>query len=95
MTRFPTHLAWPSSKFKPKGNVKLLEDDVVSNRLTWSKEFELGEEINSHGLGRDQEDNVCHLEGDSMHSMTTNNEIFYDKYDKFKLDWRPIKNMTW
>ena len=32
------------------------------------------------------EDKVCHLEGDSMHSMTTNDERFYDKYDKFRPD---------
>ena len=29
----------------------------------------------------------CHLEGDPMHSMTTNDEIFYDKYDKFRPDF--------
>ena len=40
------------------------------------------------------EDNVCHLEGDSMHSMTTNDEIFYDKYYKFRPDCRYMKNMT-
>ena len=27
---------------------------------------------------------VCHLEGDSMHSMTTNDGRIYGKYDKFK-----------
>ena len=32
------------------------------------------------------EDKVCHLEADSMHSMTTNDGRFYDKYEKFKLD---------
>ena len=28
----------------------------------------------------------CHLEGDSMHSMETNDVRFYDKYDKFRPD---------
>ena len=32
--------------------------------------------------------------GDSMHSMTTNDERLYGKYDKFKPDFRPMKNMT-
>ena len=32
------------------------------------------------------EDKVCHLEGDSMHSITTNDGRFYDKYDKLKID---------
>ena len=59
-----------------------------------SQVFELVEEINSNGRGRDLEDNVCHFEGDSMHSMTTNDRIFYDKYDKFRLDCRPMTNMT-
>ena len=40
------------------------------------------------------EDNVCHLEGDSMHSMPTNDERFYEKYDKFRPDCRHMKNMT-
>ena len=31
------------------------------------------------------EDNVCHLEGDFMHSMTTNAERFYDKYENSDL----------
>ena len=39
-------------------------------------------------------DNACHLEGDSMHSMTTNDERFHDKYDKFRPDYRNMKNMT-
>ena len=30
--------------------------------------------------------NVCHLEGDSMHSKTTNLERFYEEYDKFRPD---------
>ena len=34
---------------------------------------------------------MCHLEGDSMHSMTTNDERFYDKYEKFRPDCRHIK----
>ena len=37
---------------------------------------------------------MCHLEGDSMHSMTTNDGIFYEKYDKFRPGCIPIKNMT-
>ena len=41
------------------------------------------------------EDNVCHLEGDSMQSMTTNDERFYDKYEKFRTYFIPMKNMTW
>ena len=32
------------------------------------------------------EDNVCHLKGDSMHTMTTNDGRFYDNYDKFRPD---------
>ena len=32
------------------------------------------------------EDIVFLLEGDSMHSMTTNDEILYDKYEKFRPD---------
>ena len=31
---------------------------------------------------------------DSMHSMKTNDEIFYDKYDKFRPDCIHMKNMT-
>ena len=34
----------------------------------------------------EEEDKVCHLEGDSMHSMTTKDGRFYDKYDKFRPD---------
>ena len=34
---------------------------------------------------RRQEDKVCHLEGDSMQSMTTNDGRFQEKYDKFRL----------
>ena len=41
------------------------------------------------------QDNVFHLEGDSMHSMTTNDERFYDKYDKLKSNCRHMTNMTW
>ena len=41
------------------------------------------------------EDNVCHLEEDSMHSMATNDERFDDKYDKFRPDWKNKKHMTW
>ena len=37
------------------------------------------------------ENNVCHLEGDSMHSMTTNDERFYEKYDNFRPDFIPMK----
>ena len=33
------------------------------------------------------EDKVCHLEGDSMHSMTKNDGRFYDKYEKFRPDF--------
>ena len=33
---------------------------------------------------------MCHLEGDSMHYMTTNDGILYDKYEKFRLEWRPM-----
>ena len=33
------------------------------------------------------EDKVCHLEGDSMHPMTTNDGRFYEKYDKFRPDF--------
>ena len=40
------------------------------------------------------EDKVCHLEGDSMHSMTTNEERFYEKYEKFRLDYINMKNIT-
>ena len=29
-----------------------------------------------------------------MHCMTTNDEIFYDKYDKFRLGCRNMTNMT-
>ena len=36
------------------------------------------------------EDKVCHLEKDSMHSMTTNDERFYEK---FRDDCKPMKNM--
>ena len=36
----------------------------------------------------------CGLEGDSRHSMTTNDGRFYDKYDKFRPDFRPMKNLT-
>ena len=28
---------------------------------------------------------MCHLEGDSTHSMTTNDERLHEKYDKFRL----------
>ena len=35
------------------------------------------------------------LEGDSMHSMTTNDERLYDKYDKFRPDYKHITNLTW
>ena len=41
------------------------------------------------------EDKVCHLEGDSMHSMTTNDGRLYDKYEKFRPDCRNMKTMTW
>ena len=41
------------------------------------------------------EDKACHLEGDSMHPMTTNNGRFYDKYEKLRLDWWNMTNMTW
>ena len=34
------------------------------------------------------------LEGDSMHSMTTNDGRFYDKYDKFRPNFSHMKNMT-
>ena len=34
------------------------------------------------------------LEGDSMHSMTTNDERFFDKYEKFRPDCIYMKNMT-
>ena len=71
-------------------NVTFLEDYLVSHILSRAKEFELGEESNSHGRGRDQEDNVFHLERDSMHFMTTNDE----KYDKFRPNCRTMKNMT-
>ena len=40
------------------------------------------------------EDKVCHLEGDSMHSMTTNDGRLYDKYDKFRPDCWHMKNMS-
>ena len=73
----------------------LLEGDMVSHGIAWANEVELGEDINSHGIQWDYEDNVFHLEGDSMHSMTTNDGIFYAKYDKFIPDWKPMKNMTW
>ena len=39
-------------------------------------------------------DNVCHLEGDSMQSIRTNDERFYDKYDKFRPDLKHLTNMT-
>ena len=51
--------------------------------------------LGRHGIGRDEEDIVFHLEGESMHSMTTNDERFYDKYDKFIHDFLHMKNMTW
>ena len=35
---------------------------------------------------------MCHLEGDSMHSMTTNDERFCDKYDKLISDYRHEKH---
>ena len=38
-------------------------------------------------------DNVCHLEGDSMHSMTKNGERLYDKYEKFIIFCIHMKNM--
>ena len=38
---------------------------------------------------------MYHLEGDSMHSMITNDERFYDKYEKLRHDCRPMKNITW
>ena len=38
---------------------------------------------------------MCHLESDSMHFVTTIDEIFYDKYEKFRPDLRPMTNMTW
>ena len=38
------------------------------------------------------EDKAYHLEGDSMHSMTTNDWIFYEKYEKFRPDcWNMTK----
>ena len=37
---------------------------------------------------------VCHLEGDFMHSMTTNDERFYEKYETFRPDCINMKNMT-
>ena len=51
-TRFPTHLAWSSSKFEHMGNVTLLEGHVVSNIIELSKELELVKD-KSHGRGRD------------------------------------------
>ena len=39
---------------------------------------------------------MCHFEGYSvMHSMETNDEIFYYEYEKFKPFWIPMKNITW
>ena len=40
-------------------------------------------------------DNMWHLEWDSMHSMKTNDERFYEKYEKFRPDCKNMKNMTW
>ena len=40
------------------------------------------------------EDIVFLLEGDSMHSMTTNDERFYDNYEKNTPNCRHMKNMT-
>ena len=40
------------------------------------------------------EDKVCHLEVDSMHSMATNDGRFYEKYEKFRLHFWNMKNMT-
>ena len=37
---------------------------------------------------------LCHLESDFMHSMTINDEIFYDKHEKFILDCRYMKNQA-
>ena len=39
-------------------------------------------------------DNMCHLEGDSMHSMKTTNERFYEKYEKFRPDYIHMTNAT-
>ena len=41
------------------------------------------------------EDKVCHLEGDSMHHMTTNDGRFYGKYEKFRPDCWHMTNITW
>ena len=46
------------------------------------------------GKGGRLEDKVCHLEGESMHSMTTNDGIFYEKYEKFRSDYSHMTNIT-
>ena len=53
VTRFPTHLAWYSSKLEHMGSVTLLDSNIVSNIIYLSKEVEWVIEGNSHGRGRD------------------------------------------
>ena len=70
-------------KKPPRGGILDLEPAILIGKqgyLPWERKI--------------LEDKVCHLEGDSMHHLATNDGRFYEKYEKIRIDCRHMKNMT-